>query len=295
MPAGQRISGAYGAINGESTVSRWNATITNSPYAYGASNTRAGKARSIGTFDWTGSFTQMIAVPTVMPGDIFTFTGFLAPTTGIWGSSGPTKTGSAIVESVVLTWNWETNEPVGTVVNFAGVSPLTDGSDTITDTTLTDLKIPQGLSIKYSDLEADTPAAIFAGTAGDEFVNISRAVLTISCANPRFVDSSTDGWASRVRGTLDWTLDLTQNEVALADYPIARNDILQLVLPIDDTDYWVLQYGRVLNFSGVTMDMTTANILNQTINIGMQAHTPTDVIGGIRKPGAVTDWWPWTT
>lgn len=294
MAAGQRLSGKYGAINGQSTVRNWNATITNTPYVYGASNTRAGKARTTGVFDWTGSFTQMLAVPTVMPGDVFTFDGFLAPNTGVWGTAGPTKTGDAIVENIVITWNWETNEPIMSVVNFAGVTPLTDATDTITDVTLTDLSVPQGLHMMYG-VEADAAADIFAGTVGDNLLNLSKAVLTLTCTNNRFVDSETDGWASRVRGTFDWTLDITQNEVALADRPFDVNDILTLVLPINDTEYWTFKWGRVINFSGVTVDMTTGTILTQTINMGMQAHTPTTVIGAIRAPGALADWWPWTT
>jgi hypothetical protein len=239
----------------------------------------------------------MVPVPDVMPGDVFTFDGFLAPDTGVWGTAGPTKTGDAIVESIVTSWNWDTNEPIMSVVNFAGVTPLTDATDTITDVTLADIKTTTGVWPKYDIYDplatptTAVPATIFA--TGDKIVNVTKATLTISATNNRFVDSDTAGWASRTRGTLDWTLDVVQNEVALADRPFDVNDILGIVLPIDDTDYWYLKWGRVINFSGVTVDITTGNILTQTINIGMQAHTPTDVIGAIRAPGAVADYWPW--
>jgi hypothetical protein len=289
-----RMSGKYGAINGLSTVRNWNAAITNTPFSYSASNTRAGTGRNRGIRDWTGSFQQLMHTPNVVPGEIFTFEGFLAPTTGDYGTAGPAKTGSAIVQSVVIVWAWDTNEPINCTVNFAGVTPLEDATATITDLTIPDMEIPEGKFLKYG-AAADTFADIMAGTVGDDLINTSRATLTMTCTNPEFVDSNTAGWRGRVKGKMDWTLEIARNDVSLADRPFDIDDIISIVLPVSATEYWGIKFARVMNFSGVTVDINEGGILTETISMGMQATDVVEGMGEIVAPGSVTPFWPFVT
>lgn len=293
MVALKRYSGKYAAINGLGSVQNWDAQITNTPNPYAASNTQAGRARSKGIYDFSGSITQLVSYPTVMPGDIFEFKGYLAPSSGVWNTPGPVKVGMAIVDSVAITWDYSTNAILSSVISFSGAGgPLTDTVETIADTSTPEIEIPEGLWLRWGN-ESDDLATI-AASEDNKIKNVERAAFVLTCTNSAFVDSETGGWTGRERGTLDWMLDITQTNINVGDTPFGIDEVVSLVLPVNATEYWGIKWGKVLNYSGVSANIDTGEIMRQTINIAMQAHYSAVNIGEITPPGEGSPWWPWT-
>ncbi len=288
-----RISGKLGVVNGQKSVATWTITESNNTRNFKLSNTSAGTGRKKGTGDWTGSFMSPEPVPVSMPGDLITFGGYLGPTTGVPGATGPKIDCGGIIENIAMTWDWEANS-IDHTTNFAcagQVAGLTRGTGTYTDATNPTLAIPEGLLVKYSTTLADLNSAVY--SLGSVLLNVTKVVLTITCANPRFVDSHTNGWAGRIRGPLDWTAAITVNEADSTILPQIGTNLI-LILPINAIDYWGLRFGHVDSFSGITVDNNTGAIISQTINIGMQANSGS-AMGAITKPAAGSAWWPWTT
>src|SRR5947207_1860310 len=93
-------SGKFAAVNGKSTVRNWSINDTNATKAFIASNTGGGTGRLKGNHDWSGSYSQYSGIPAVMPGSALSFTGYSAPDSDVNNTTGKTKSGTAIVDSI---------------------------------------------------------------------------------------------------------------------------------------------------------------------------------------------------
>ena len=279
-------SGRFGKINGINTVRNWNLSETMTPAMYVASNTRFGHGRKEGVRQWNGSFGVFGAAPIVMPGDFLAFEGYTAPTTDVDGDPGKTYAGSAYIDSVQLTWNWNSGELLAHMVNFSGHLGLTVGDDTVVDVVEPDPERVCGTKITYDP----------AGGGGEvEITNLVQAQLTLSCPNVPYVNSSTNCLTGRKKGIVDWTLALT-HQGEERDVALDIGDDLDLRLYIDATQFWRLTWGHVHDYSGLQVDPESGAIIQRTINISMNgflagASSPGPV-GAIRVPGASSDWWP---
>lgn len=273
-------SGKHGVVNGQSTIRNWNINDDANNPRYIASNTRKGAARRNGINSWAGAFNGYGHTPAVMPGEIFAFVGYTAPDDDVSGA-GEKATGNAIVDSLVVNWNYAGGEVINHTVNFSGHLGLTWASGTaVSDVTDPELHPLCDVIWEYS----------LNGTDFFEITDLVSAALTLTSENLSYVNSSTGCNTGRKAGNLDWTLALVQQDVVRGAYAFDKGDDLVLRGYVDDTDFWLLKWGKVKNFSNITVDIETGAIIQRTINIEMNGFT--SAIGQIRKPGAVSDWWP---
>lgn len=270
--------GKFSAVNGKRSIRQWSVNDAHTPAKGVASNTLNGTMRRPGVQDWTGSYNAFGAQPEVLPGESFSFVGYTAPDNDVSGV-GRTYVGTALVESIVISWNYQNGELLSHVVNFGGDLALTSGSATVTDTS-----DPDALPVCGTKLEYD-----FSDDNYVELDNILSMQLTISSALQTYVNSSTACWTGRKAGPLDWTLAITQQDNVRASI-FDKGDRVRLKLFVDDTLFWSLIWGQVRDFTGITADRETGAILQRTINIDMDAWDGAD-IGQIIKPDT-TVWFP---
>jgi hypothetical protein len=263
MTKGVTVSGQFGAIGDEDTVQDWNLTLETNPPQYRASNTRLGTGRVKGIEDWTGTFNQYRAVPNLFPGGLFTFQGYTGPDSLGVGGDGTLYTGNAIVNQVVITWNWQNNEIIQSSTSFQGVNFLTVGSGLIQDPFIPRPPTICGVKVRVSG-----------GSVGAEtdWPNVSQATLTFTTDNPEFINSSTydEGtgkcYVGRVPGPLDYTLDIqedsTESFVGISDDVIVK-------LFVDATRFWEMKWCHVGSHSDINVNIESGEVVRQTANLLM--------------------------
>lgn len=280
-------SGRFAIVDGVDTVRNWNISETTSPARFVASNTRNGTGRRKGIRSWTGSYAKYGAKPLHMPGEFFNFLGYTAPDDDTEGGQGLCYSGSAIVDSVALMWNWQNGEILSHSVNFSGHLALTvETDDDPQDLTEPDVPEVWGTKLAFG---ADVSAA------ETVIANMLQATLNISSSNQSYVNSSTyigdKPWTGRTPGNIDWSLAaVIQDNIRTASVPVVGEDT-QIKLYIDDTLFWLLYWGHVRDYTGLTADRDSGAILQGTMNLDMNASLGGD-IGRIQLPGESEAWWP---
>lgn len=279
-------SGMWGVLNGVSTVRNWSITEVGDTKAYVASNTRGGTGRRPGNVDWNGNFNGYGGEPAVLPGEAFAFAGYTAPNDDAEGSDGSRYAGTSILDQVVINWNWEAGDIIQYASTFSSNGALSQSADGLySDATAPDAPSVIGCEVRVQNV---TDAASGVVTLDD----VVSASLTITAANKPYVNSSTSGQTLRKPGPIDWTLQLNlQNDDRLT-LPMDVNDEVVVEIDIEaGGTYWSLSYGLVKEFSGLTVDRETGNIVACTIPINMAAYSHVDAaIGAIVKPSGGTYW-----
>jgi hypothetical protein len=273
-------SGKFAVINGVTGVRQWSINETEATNKVVASHTVGGTARTGGVGSWTGSFNAFGHSPLWLPGQLVSFLGYIAPSSGVFGTIGPTRNGQAMVNSVVITWNFKTGELISHVVNFEGHLALTTGTGTHMDIATPDYPPLCGVKISTFD-----------GTDRTEIPNITQATFTLTSANTAYTNSSTGCTTGRKDGPLDWTLALAleQPEKPL---DIGSDHIIHLgVDPADEDLVWELKWGKVKEYTGLQVNRETGEIVAQTLNIEMNGFVD-GVLGQIVQPDLTVVWPP---
>lgn len=271
------FTGELGAINGVAAVRNWTIEDTTDPKTVVSSATRSGTVRTPGIGSWSGSASIFGVKPPYMPGETFAFVGYRAPTTGVRNTAGIRSAGNVIVDSIVMTWNWGSNDPLSTVINFSGDGALTHASGAaVIDATTASQPTPCNTQI-FVDTVA-LPDAI-------------SATLTLTKQNLAVVSSSTACGTARARGpAIDWTLAITQyNHLGIGPTALKADSII--TLPANSTEVWDLKWGHMQSVTGVTVDIETGALIQQTLNYAMNGILA-GALGWIKKPGAVDIWPP---
>lgn len=274
------FSGKFGAVNGQSTVRNWSINDAASSVSFRASNSQCGVIRKTGVKAWTGGFSVNGGLPAVLPGEFFTFKGFQAPTSGVAGTTGNTYSGTALVDSLAIVWDFNANEIIQSTVAFSGHLALTEASEIVSDATT---------------VVAPSTAAAVLEVGGTAISNIVNANLNITANNQTYVDSSTivSGvvWTGRLAGGPDFNASVTVNNHAKQFAP--QNDYI-LKMGVDASTEWEFRYAHLRDYSGLVVDPNTQAIQQQTMNFEKTALDPaTDAIGLILKPGGA-QYWPST-
>lgn len=288
-------SGKFGVVNGASTVRNWTLNDVSTPQRFVASNTKEGSGRVAGVRDWTGNYASYGGKPVVMPGEYFAWQGYTAPDDDISGNPGTVYSGTAIVESILVNWNWQTGEIINHVVNFGGHGALAadDATVAIADATFPDAPEICGRKLLYCPLAGCGSV----GSQSDcnlEWPQIVSIALTISSDVVTSVNSSTDCWTERFAGPIDWTAAIVEEETQREGLPgIDVGLDVELCIFVKPTEHWHLKWGHVRDFSGITIDMETGAITSRTVNLDMNGFDQVgQAVGLITQPGEVTDWWP---
>lgn len=273
--------GKLGAVNGQSTVRNWTISDDKTNPQFRASNTKAGTGRRAGINMWSGGFAGYGGNPVLMPAEVFTFLGYTAPDNGVSGA-GERYSGEAIIDSLAVNWNWQGGELINNTYAFSGHLGLTVASGAVvTDATIPAIDTICGVIFEYS----------LDGVAWEEIENLASATLNITAVNQGYVNSSTNCNTGRQSGPIDWTLSMVQQEVVRGLYPFDKGDNIQIRAYINDTDFWLLKWGLVKNFTGITVDVEANTIIQRTINVEMNGFVG-GAVGNITKPGAGAAWWP---
>lgn len=270
------LSGKAGAVDGAAIVRNWNIGETADTQAYVASNTQCGTGRLPGNVDWAGAYDAYGHTPANMPGESFVFTGSVDGTNG--------ATGTARVDSVVITCDIAAGGILSHVVNFSANGALTLGAAVAADATA--LIPPSAIGCKVAlDTAIDTPSYV------DE-TDVLNWTLTISAANVAYVSSSTAGQTKRNEGNIDATMSWAVLEGDPANLP-AKNSIAGIRLFVDATTYWEILWGMFTDISDIQVDIETAAMVGATNNAAMNgivSVSATDTIGSIKTPAAATFW-----
>lgn len=279
--------GKFARVDGADTVRSWSISEMEKQPTAVASNTLLGTARRRGVRSWSGSYEAYGAVPIAgaMPGNIFTFQGYGAPANDVSGN-GQLYEGDAISDSVAIRWNWKTGEILSHTVNFSGHLELDklSGADP-GDAVPPNLPEIGGCYVQWA--------------AGDLLVfntlpHVTQATLTIRSKNQAYVNSSTYSsgvlWTGRKSGPIDWNLSIGQEDEERLTDIFDIGDVINLKLFVDDTNFWLLTYGIVRDFTGIKADRETGAIMARTIPIDMNGYYGSSP-GVIKKPGG-TQWWP---
>jgi len=277
MPA---HSGKFGAINNIGSVRTWTINESMTPAVAVVSNSRFGRIRRGGVKSWNGNYTQLLAQPSILPGTVAAFSGYTAPVNQTWGGNGIIYYGDILVSQAQINWNWENGEMINSSISFEGHLALDNKADDWHyDSTIPAPETLCGTKVEYS----------VNGSDYTEIENLSQAQLILTCDVQNYVNSSTDCWTGRRAGPYDWTVALTQQETVRAT-GIDIGDEIYLRMYTNDTEYWLLQWGLVRDFSNIQVNIETGAIISRTINIDMNA-TDGSSIGTVLAPDGITQWW----
>lgn len=282
-------SGKFGVVDGISTVRDWNIVDTMTAQRFGASNTLWGKGSRPGIHSWNGGFNVFGASPAVMPGDQFSFLGYTAPNNN---GSGPgvTYDGDALVEQLQVNWNWTGGEIINSNVTFQGHLELTTNQtgDEITDETCPDVPEIAGAKIMVS-LEAPWSEWV-------EWDNLMTATLTVSCELKSFVNSGTiitnRIWTGHQPGPIDWTLSVTEQDTRRNF--VNKGQRIAVRLYVNENDYFELKWVQVNEFTDLSVNRETGDIMQQTINAtmdGIDSSVDPCQVGHLLLPSG-DQWWP---
>jgi len=283
-------SGKFGYVNGVDTVGNWGIAETNAPARAIASNTKFAPARREGVLSWTGSYKKYGGIPLHMPGDVFSFQGYTAPDNDVGGTAGVIYSGNAMVNQVAISFDWTTGAIISHVVNFEGHLALSRTSGVMSDATTPDLPpIAQSAGIKWISGLGDI-------TSPFSLANIAQATLTFTSQNQPYVNSSTviGGriWTGRKMGPIDWNMACTvqDNVRGTSGLPEVGDDI-KIRVYIDDTLFWEIWWGQVRDYTGMSIDRESGNIITATMNLDLNAIFTDGTEGKIVTPTPTT-WWP---
>lgn len=282
-------SGIYATIQDVVALRQWTIDEGFTTNSQVASNTAQGTNRTKGIYEWSGNYQAWGATPAKMPGDVFTGEFYKAPDAAGDPDNGEIFTGTCVVNSVAITWDFTTNQVISHQVNFGGSG---------------DLAVSAGAWVEDTGAWAEPTPCLgkvvsYNGTTESVIPHITQAVLTITREMVSSVNSGTSGGSGKcltIRkpgAAVDWTLSLASdngNEDAL----VASGVITNLRLYTTASAYWDLKWGIFEKRSGLVVNVETAEIISQTHNAAMKAFNVVSSVmtkGHIKKPDTTT-WWP---
>lgn len=269
------ITGMFGVVNGQQAVRNWQINHTSAPKKYVDSSTKGAPGRKRGIQDWTGSFSCYGKKPLVLPKEVFTMRGYCGPETGVEGDDGDVYGGEAIVDSVAISWNFETGDLIGHVVNFGGRVPLERTADVYEDNSTPAQQECIGLGIEVD---------------GETVRRVTTITLTLTAENKTYVDSSTAGWTGRLPGNIDATLAFGVHGTNPDDFILSVGGDLDVKLYVDDTDFWRLRWMHFKDVSGINVDVEGSGVVGFSANFEFNGWVEEEQ-GCIILPGEVEPWW----
>lgn len=269
------VGGKYSVVNGIGGMRQWSLSETSAPKKAIASNTRGGPARRPGIEDWSGNVQAYGGLPSAVPGAAFEFAGYCGPTSGVEGTNGDVYSGTAIVDSVVINWNYESGDIISHVINFSSNGGLNKLTGIYTDVTEPDFISASELA----SIEAD----------GEEICRVTTMVLTLMAENKSYINSCTDGGTRRLPGNFDATLAIGMQDTNLEEFIASIGDSLEMQLPIDATRFWLLRWMLLKDFSGLSVNRESGDVIGFTANFEFNGFVDGDA-GAVVTPDEVDLW-----
>ena len=268
------LSGKYGTVNGHDAVSNWTINDEQTLAVAIDSSTDGATNRKPSVESWSGTFAQNLYEPSVLPGEMFTFNGFTAPDDGDPAGNGVIYSGDALLSQCVINWDWAGGAILTLENTFLGHLALAIVSGNNQDISISNPVSICGTKIEFS---AD-------GTTWTELPNISTANVTLSVATNDYVNSSTGCWTGRAAGPKDWTAAIVLDDTDRSTVVPDKGELLQWRFYVTDALFWEFKWGRVRDFTGITVDRVSGAIIQQTMNVDM-AVSDGSALGHVLTPG----------
>ncbi len=283
-------SGRLAALDGVSTLASWSLEQTSNPASFVTGNMQNGTGRQRGPKDWTGNYACKGGNPIKLPGEYFDFLGLCSPSDdeefSANGGTGVCYSGRAIVDEVAITWNYETNDTIAHTVKFSADGELVEDVDTVADATDPDVPASIDNLVLLGTGDDDEGS----GSASGADLPLTTVTLTITAANVAYLNAQTALWTRRKPGpAVDWTLAAAMHEESGINLPFVLGDDIEVTCPVGSAGDWLLRWGHVLSFTGITVDRTSGAIIAQTVNLSMNGWKGSS-LGYIKKPGGTTFW-----
>lgn len=280
-------SGRWGVVNGVSTVRNWSVQDSHNAAPAIASNTGFGVARRPAIHDWSGNFSVFAPLPPAYPGEAINFIGYMAPDDNISGV-GQRYFGTALISQAVLSMNWSGGENIGWGLDFGGHLELenANASAEILDSTAPSIYPIAGAYVEYST----------DGVSWSTWTDVATLQLTLLCSLQTFVNSSTyvgsKLWTGRRAGNMDWNASITEHNVDRLRFQKGQQIWLRLHLNASGSYFWELKFGLIRDFTGIQVNRESGAIIQQTVNVDMNANSVDDgELGHVKRPDSVI-WWP---
>lgn len=286
-------SGKHAFVSGLSQITGWTLNWNESYETKYHSASRGAPERTRGVEDWNGTITGFGGNPGLFPGDEFAFRFFDGPDDGVYGHTGLIWYGNGIIDSMSIVWNWTPNQSLNWTINFSANGCLDDMIGELYDTSTECANRMCNLAIEYDEACLSLGTGTGTGTGSYlEWPNVESATWTVTANNQVITNSSTQCCTERTAGTLDWTLDIVDQEQYLI---LDRSTPYAFKLYTTSTAYWLLKWGYLLNVSNIRADISTGAIMTKTNNFAMTGRvccgTDSAITGVITDPDS-TDVWP---
>lgn len=276
----------YGDFGGGSEayfpcVREWSINPDAQTKKIGCSGSNGAPIRVAGNLEVTGQFTAYGHTPLIWPGQGFGFIGTVAADEGV-------SLNTCRVESVVISCNAESGDPISYVTNFA-----------VSGTPLTELAYGDPADVPDPGPVTTFPSAGL-GVSIDKTSPFSAYValpevrswqLTLTTQNPSYASSGTNAFQSRVAGLLDATVQIQGYADATDLWSGNLPDIGEIAsyrLYVTSSLYYLLDFGFCESKPG-SVDIEGNAIVPYTLNLGLTAFAGTDE-GSLVTPGGVTLW-----
>lgn len=270
-----RMSGRLAIVNGQSAMSKWSLTEQSSPQSSYTSKTGLLPNRTHGPSTITGTIDADGGIPRALPGQTFTFEGYIGPNSGVAGEVGPKWSGLALVDSLTINFDWTTNKVVNHSISFSAAGAFTYNAAATAPTDVADF-VPVGVCGKTIRF---TPV----GGAETVIDRVKSATLTFSAANGKETNSTTGCAVFSVPGPCDVKLSIA------VETPGRQLDIgtkYSIALPYDSDDFF-LQYMLAKGYSGLQADRSSGNLIGQTIELEYSRQNDAGDLGtGITLPNS---------
>lgn len=269
-----RMSGRLAVVNGEVAMSKWSVSEASSPVAIYNSHTGMLPARMHGPLSYSGSIDADRGVPRVMPGQVFTFEGYMGPNNGVAGTPGPMWSGLALVDSVTVNFDWTTNKPVSHALSFSNAGAFTYNA----------AATAPSLTGDFTPIEVCGKTLRFTPVGGSEteLEMVKTATLSLSASNGKVTNSSTGCRTDSIGGPGDCKLSVALDTPGRQLTPGA---LYTVAIPCGADD-WVLQYMICKGYTNLQADRTNGNLIGATVELEYSRFNAAgDAGSGITPPG----------
>ena len=246
--------------------------------------TMLGMQRLPGVINSFGSFEGFGANPPLFAGDLFTFLGYTAPTSGIPCTTGCAASVLAYAASVSITWDWTAeNKGVTWAVNFVSNGAVTNLPTFLDNCDFSTYCDPSPCNLQVLVNTGCNPAEV-------EWCNITTATLTYTAEMQEYSNSSTACNIKREPSGLDFTLEVVdQNPCKILSI---GTDYRVRIQASSTPTYWDLQFARMMEVNNWQINPQTGAIITKNNVLRMQAVLccSPPVRGSILKPGGTYAW-----
>lgn len=253
-------TGRFAVIDGVPAVANWQINDGGgvAPFVNSATKDGTGTVRAIEA--WNGGYLAHDGAPSVIPGQFITFSGYTAPDNDTLNGVGTVYSGTAIIDSLTLAWDFAGGAVMAHQVGFSGHLALTQ---TDADAAILDAAVSNPASVCVCKIESSVD-----GVTWVEQDNVVSAQLTMQRANVAYVNSSTGCLTGRKQGVFNWNASINVDNNKLYN-GLTKYGYYYWRFWVSADEYYELKWGQVQEATGLTLQPQTDAIIAHTINITM--------------------------